>query len=36
MKPPIDFDFCSPYDGELFWGVDRLDQVERWLATGGW
>lgn len=31
--------FGSPYivvDGEPFWGVDRLDQVERWLATGGW
>jgi 2-hydroxychromene-2-carboxylate isomerase len=22
-------------DGEAFWGADRLDQVERWLATGG-
>ena len=22
--------------GELFWGADRLDQVEHWLATGGW
>ena len=31
--------FGSPYvivDGEPFWGADRLDQVERWLATGGW
>lgn len=31
--------FGSPYivvDGEPFWGLDRLDQVERWLATGGW
>lgn len=30
--------FGSPFvivDGEPFWGVDRLDQVERWLATGG-
>ena len=30
--------FGSPYivvDGEPFWGVDRLDQVDRWLATGG-
>lgn len=30
--------FGSPYivvDGEPFWGQDRLDQVERWLATGG-
>jgi len=28
----------SPFiivDGEPFWGVDRLDQVEKWLATGG-
>jgi len=31
--------FGSPYiiiDGEPFWGSDRLDQIERWLATGGW
>jgi 2-hydroxychromene-2-carboxylate isomerase len=31
--------FGSPYivvDGEPFWGMDRLDQAERWLATGGW
>ena len=31
--------FGSPYivvDGEPFWGADRLEQVERWLATGGW
>lgn len=31
--------FGSPYfivDGEAFWGCDRLDQVDRWLATGGW
>ena len=30
--------FGSPFffvDGEGFWGVDRLDQVDRWLATGG-
>jgi 2-hydroxychromene-2-carboxylate isomerase len=30
--------FGSPYtivDGEPFWGHDRFDQVERWLATGG-
>ena len=30
--------FGSPFvfvDGEPFWGVDRLDQVERWLAEGG-
>ena len=31
--------FGSPYiivDGEPFWGSDRLEQVERWLETGGW
>ena len=31
--------FGSPFfiiDKEPFWGSDRLDQVERWLATGGW
>jgi 2-hydroxychromene-2-carboxylate isomerase len=31
--------FGSPFtivDGEPFWGVDRLDQVDRWLATGRW
>ena len=31
--------FGSPYiiiDGEPFWGSDRLDQVEKLLATGGW
>ncbi len=31
--------FGSPYiviDGEPFWGADRLDQVDKWLATGGW
>ena len=31
--------FGSPFivvDGEKFWGSDRLDQVEKWLATGGW
>ena len=31
--------FGSPFiiiDGEPFWGMDRLDQAERWLATGGW
>ena len=30
--------FGSPYifvDDEPFWGHDRLDQVERWLAQGG-
>ena len=29
--------FGSPYiviDGEPFWGVDRFDQIERWLAHG--
>ncbi|MDF2763835.1 MAG: 2-hydroxychromene-2-carboxylate isomerase [Rhodospirillales bacterium] len=31
--------FGSPFfivDGEPFWGHDHLDQVERWMATGGW
>jgi 2-hydroxychromene-2-carboxylate isomerase len=31
--------FGSPFivvDGEPFWGSDRLGEVERWLATGGW
>jgi 2-hydroxychromene-2-carboxylate isomerase len=31
--------FGSPFffvDSEPFWGADRLDHVERWLATGGW
>ncbi len=31
--------FGSPsflVDGELFWGHDRLDQVERWLSKGPW
>lgn len=23
-------------DQEMFWGVDHLDQLERWLQTGGW
>lgn len=30
--------FGVPYilvDGEVFWGVDRLPQIEKWLATGG-
>src|SRR6478672_2999335 len=30
--------FGSPFvfvDGEPFWGLDRFDQVERWLAKGG-
>ena len=31
--------FGSPttvVDGEPFWGVDRLPDVEAWLASGGW
>jgi 2-hydroxychromene-2-carboxylate isomerase len=31
--------FGSPFilvDGEPFWGADRLEQVDRWLASGGW
>lgn len=31
--------FGSPFvlvDGEPFWGADRLDQVDKWLETGGW
>ena len=31
--------FGSPYiivDGEPFWGADRLDQIDKWLETGGW
>lgn len=31
--------FGSPtfiVDGEMFWGVDKLEQVELWLARGGW
>lgn len=31
--------FGSPtidIDGELFWGCDRLEQIDRWLAAGGW
>lgn len=31
--------FGSPFiiiDGEAFWGADRLEQVEKWLASGGW
>lgn len=30
--------FGSPFivvDGEPFWGLDRFDQAERWLETGG-
>jgi 2-hydroxychromene-2-carboxylate isomerase len=31
--------FGSPFfivDGEPFWGCDRMQQLERWLATGPW
>lgn len=31
--------FGSPFifvDDQPFWGNDRLEQVDRWLATGGW
>jgi len=31
--------FGSPFmlvDDEPFWGADRLDQIEKWLETGGW
>jgi 2-hydroxychromene-2-carboxylate isomerase len=31
--------FGSPYifvDGEPFWGHDKLDEIDRWLETGGW
>lgn len=31
--------FGSPFfiiDGEPFWGVDKLAQIDRWLASGGW
>ena len=31
--------FGSPFiviDDEAFWGSDRLQQIERWLASGGW
>jgi 2-hydroxychromene-2-carboxylate isomerase len=30
--------FGSPFiivDGEPFWGVDRFEQIDRWLARGG-
>jgi 2-hydroxychromene-2-carboxylate isomerase len=30
--------FGAPFffvEGEPFWGADRLDQIDRWLATGG-
>jgi len=31
--------FGAPFfivDGEPFWGNDRLDEVDEWLASGGW
>lgn len=31
--------FGSPFfivDGEPFWGSDRLEQLDDWLASGGW
>jgi 2-hydroxychromene-2-carboxylate isomerase len=31
--------FGSPFffvDGEPFWGSDRLEQLDEWLAAGGW
>lgn len=31
--------FGSPtsiVDGEMFWGSDRLDMMEKWLETAGW
>lgn len=31
--------FGSPYmivDDEPFWGADRMEHVDKWLATGGW
>ena len=31
--------FGSPtvvVDGEMFWGVDKFEQLERWLSRGGW
>ncbi len=31
--------FGAPFffvDDEPFWGCDRLDQIDRWLARGGW
>jgi len=23
-------------DGEMFWGSDRIEQIDRWLSRGGW
>ena len=31
--------FGAPFfivDGEPFWGNDRLDEMDKWLETGGW
>ena len=31
--------FGSPMfdvDGELFWGCDKFEEIDRWLAKGGW
>lgn len=31
--------FGSPFfvvEGEAFWGFDRMDQLDKWLETGGW
>lgn len=31
--------FGSPtvlVEGEMFWGLDKLDQLDRWLTRGGW
>jgi 2-hydroxychromene-2-carboxylate isomerase len=31
--------FGSPtvvVDGEMFWGLDKFDQLDRWLSRGGW
>lgn len=40
IEAAMDTGVCgSPFfivDGEPFWGSDRLDHVEQWLATGGW
>lgn len=26
----------SVVDGEMFWGSDRIEQIDRWLSRGGW
>ena len=31
--------FGSPYcivDGQPFWGNDRIEQLDKWLTSGGW